>query len=267
MRDVCRPFLKDMIDFKCDQNDFVCMLCGSSLIEDNPRDTDIFIYTKSDPEMFAKAILSHFKTIDGNAFYYYCEFLSFYSVKYKSSAINYSIHIVAIQQLNECINRIADTNIFTDVNIYEVKLNMQTVYRKWILETEYLFGNEKLRESIINNLEMSKKKIPYTLVIDILKKRIINNIKYFFEKAQKLNVGIFGEIVVCQIINNLICLCYLVNAKFYGTVKYIEQDLQGFESNIVFSQSCLKLLKCLNISDFEFYNKTFTSILKGLDEL
>ena len=62
MRETTKEFFEDMKNFQ-NQNEYVAMLCGSSLCEPNPNDTDIFIYSLEDEEVFANRLYLFLKAI------------------------------------------------------------------------------------------------------------------------------------------------------------------------------------------------------------
>jgi len=263
MRKVCKSFLQDISNFKYDANQYVCLLCGSALQEENPRDTDILIYAQVELRNFSRQLLRYLQSIDPTARLAYYKELKLFSIKYQS----YSVHIVSSEALHAYIDTISNIKNFVDVNIFDVKLYKQTVYRKWIEDTEYLYGNINIRKHILQKLCTAQKQIPYQKAIQVLREKLKNNISYFYEKTDNTRVGIAGEIIICQIINNLVCLSYLMNHKFYGTVKYIEQDLMGFRGHDIFSGNCLDLLRGINRKDYGFYNKIYKKILKKLEEI
>ena len=99
IRSICNNFVHDMQNTCFQLNDYLALLCGSSIVEDDPRDTDIFIYTKEDERVFSQKLLYEFSRIDAEAKFAYLGALRFYSLKYNSNGIHYSIHIVLKRRL------------------------------------------------------------------------------------------------------------------------------------------------------------------------
>jgi len=136
---------------------------------------------------------------------------------------------------------------YTDINVFDVRLYYQTVYRKWILETEYLIGDTSLKKALIH--ELAKQKKPTEFARQELVIRLKNNIAYFQEKVTDDRV--ICNVVLGQIFNNLVNYCYLLNDAYYGTVKYIKRDLEGFKNELALCQT-RKLSG--NLSHFESQN-------------
>lgn len=257
MRETTKEFFEDMKNFQ-NQNEYVAMLCGSSLCEPNPNDTDIFIYSLEDEEVFANRLYLFLKAIDTDIKLKYYENLKFYSVKYKSVDFQYSLHIVSIKTLKEMIEKTSQISTYTDINIFEVDLYMQTVYRKWVRETEFICGNECMLANIKTLLSKKEYDVNSNEVINVLRKRIINNVAYYKEKYT--HDKITANIIILQIINNLINYCYFVNKIYYGTVKYIYSDLISFKTQPPISKITLDLFQSINVKS----EKEFIAILDSL---
>jgi len=87
IRPICSNFIHDMGNTCFQPNDYLALLCGSSLVEDDPRDTDIFIYAKEDESVFSQKLFYEFSRIDTTAKLTYLDNLRFYSLKYNSDGI------------------------------------------------------------------------------------------------------------------------------------------------------------------------------------
>lgn len=245
----CNDLISNLRHMELNPDEYTAVLCGSALVESNPRDIDIFIYTKWDEREFSEKLYRYLLLIYSSAKTNYIAPLQFYSVKYVSSEVNYSIHIVSMKKLLSIIDQASLVDTYTNINVFDVKLYNQTVYRKWIMETEYLTGNGTLKEYLLN--ELVKRERPTALAKQILSKQIKNNIAYFHEKIGTDRV--FCNIILCQIINNLINYCYLANEKYYGTVKYIRSDLIGFDQAVFLCRLTIELIEKINIKKiYEF---------------
>ncbi|MDE6424714.1 MAG: hypothetical protein K2K89_01040, partial [Ruminococcus sp.] len=221
---ICSNFIMDIENSAFDSESYLALLCGSSLIESNPRDTDIFIYTTEDEQFFCKKLVDYLSHIDKTVKYCYLNSLEFHSVKYVSAGISYSLHVVSKNRLYNIIQKASLVETYTDINVFDVKLYSQTAYRKWIIETKYLIGNVSIKEELI--AELLKKEIPVDSAQNELIVRLKNNINYFNEKVT--DDIVLCNLIVGQIINNLINYLYLVNGVYYGTLKYIKSDMRNF---------------------------------------
>lgn len=251
-RQICDNFIYDMK--KAGEKNpcflpenYLALLCGSSLTEENPRDVDIFIYAGGDEKCFSETLLCELRSADREARLMYLPAFRFYSLKYNSAGYCYSIHIVSVEKMVSFVREASFPETYTDINVFDVKLYRQTVYRKWIMETEYLIGNPSLRENLIQ--ELAKQKKPLESARQELAARLKNNIGYFQEKAA--NDRIACNIIAGQIFNNLINYCYLINHAYYGTVKYIKKDLEGFQTEQELCHLTVDILESLNLSSFD----------------
>ena len=261
IRSICNNFVHDMQNTCFQLNDYLALLCGSSIVEDDPRDTDIFIYTKEDERVFSQKLLYEFSRIDAEAKFAYLGALRFYSLKYNSNGIHYSIHIVSLKTLFSFVEKASLVETYTNINVFDVRLYHQTVYRKWILETEYLIGDISMREVLLYKLARQKKPTEYArqeLVI-----RLKNNIVYFHEKVTSDRVTC--NIVLGQIFNNLINYCYLLNDVYYGTVKYIKRDLEGFRNELDLCRLAIDLIESCNIKSIQEISCEVSQILNYIE--
>lgn len=257
MKEKLNNFINDMRKCIRNQSDYLVLLCGSSLTELNPRDIDIIIYTKEDEGIFSKNLLSSITLIDPLAKFTYIDVLQLYSLKYLSSSVSYSLHIVSWDKVHSYIDQASQVGTYTDINIFAFNLYYQTVYRKWIMETEYLIGNEMLKVELVNNL--NSKVIPYEAAIKRLIQRIKNNVNYFIEKVSESDA--VCNIILCQIINQLVNYSYLVNGVYYGTIKYIKNDMKKFTNATDISELSLVLLEKMNLITLEQCKTILTEIL------
>lgn len=244
---ICKNFINDMKHSGFDPNTFLALLCGSSLFECNPRDTDTFIYTIDNEKKFCHMLTDYLSYIHENIKCFYLDSLEFYSVKYISADICYSLHIVSKDKLYNVIQKAESVETYTDINIFDVKLYSQTVYRKWLLETEYLIGNISIKEYLED--ELLKKEIPVNAAKKRLISRIKNNINYFNEKV--VDSVVLCNIIAGQIVNNLINYLYLINKQYYGTLKYIKNDLEHFKQGSELSKLTIDIIKSINIMEIQ----------------
>lgn len=258
---ICNNFIRDIENSAFDSESYLALLCGSSLIECNPRDTDIFIYTTENELDFCEKLVNYLSHIDEKIKYCYLNALEFYSVKYTSAGISYSLHIVSKNRLYDIIQKASLIETYTDINVFDVKLYNQTVYRKWIIETRYLIGNISIKEEL--TAELLRKEIPFNSAKNELIARLKNNINYFNEKVT-------DDIVLCylivgQIINNLINYLYLLNGIYYGTLKYIKSDLESFMCEKELSKLTLCIIKSINVKKIKDVSALINKIICFID--
>lgn len=242
-------------------DDYLALLCGSSLIEDEPRDIDIMIYTCEEENLFSRKLFDCFAEIDSNAKLTYVDELMFYSLKYNSFGFDYSVHIVSMERLFYIVREANLIETYIDINIFDVKLYSQTVYRKWIYETEYLIGNISLKENLINELKKQKK--PIKIAKQKLVFRIKNNVNYYNEKVD--DDVFLCNVVLGQIINNLINYCYLVNDTYYGTVKYIKRDLENFDRVTALCELTISIIESINKRSIRCFSEMVNGIMEMLE--
>lgn len=257
IRPICSNFIRDMENMCSSFHEYIALLCGSSLIEEDPRDTDIFIYTKEEEGVFSQKLFRKFLCIDKTAKLTYLNALRFYSLKYNSDGICYSIHIVSMETLFSFIEKASLVETYTDINVFDVKLYYQTVYRKWIFETEYLIGDISLKQALL--YELAKQKKPAESAKQELVARMKNNIAYFQEKVTEERV--ICNIVLGQIFNNLVNYCYLLNDVYYGTVKYIKRDLEGFKNESALCHLAIDLMESCNVNSIQEISRKVNCIL------
>ena len=246
------PFVKDIMSSGIDPSSYLALACGSSLTEQKPRDTDVFIYSAGPEKLFSENLLKKLSAKDTKACLKYYKHFCFYSLKYVSGKQPYSIHIASKEKILSYIDMAAHTETYTDINIFEVELQPQTVYRKWIMETAALHGNVSIKDYFIKKINEAQNSAPYSEAEKELVSRIKNNINYFYEKVS--SPGLACNVLLCQIANSLINYCYLVNRSYYGTVKYIKDDLSYFSKEPELADIAIKMLEFLNSGDMKFFS-------------
>lgn len=261
IRSICNDFIKDMGNTGFQPHDYLALLCGSSLVEDDPRDTDIFIYTTENEGVFSQKLLDEFSRIDPEARLTYLRALRFYSLKYASGGIRYSLHIVSMETLFSFIEKASLVETYTDVNVFDVRLYHQTVYRKWILETEYLIGDASMKEALLR--ELAQKEKPAELARRELVRRLKNDIAYFHEKVTDDRV--ICNVVLGQIFNDLVNYCYLLNDAYYGTVKYIRRDLEGFRNGSELCHLAVGLIGSCSVRSIQDISHKISGILNYIE--
>lgn len=227
-------------DYQIGSTNTQFLQCGSSI--DNPwaRDIDIIVYTCDDLKIFFDDFETHFmgKHIIKKK---YIEIWKMYSLKIMEQNKVLSFHIVSLEDLKNYISRAGDSEIYVEINLFTLSMKLPTVYRKWINDTIHLYGNSYLKEELVAML--GQHKMPIAEIQSLLKARIINSINYYFEKCDS---DLFSGIVISQIFNDVVLYCYAGNNAFYGTLKYIESDLNSFEKCVDLSKLSLDLFKSIN---------------------
>lgn len=244
-------FVQDIQSSGIDPDSYLALACGSSLTEEKARDTDIFIYSSGSERSFSEELFKFLSIKDQKSYLRYLKDLNFYSIKYVSGNQPYSIHIASKQTILSYIDMSSHVETYTDINIFEVRLNPQTVYRKWIMDTLPLCGDISLKELFVKRLRDMQSFVPYEEARKELVSRIRNNVKYFYEKADSSELTC--NVLLCQIVNHLINYCYLVNNQYYGTVKYIKDDLSGFEIKPELARAAIEIMESLNKKDISFF--------------
>lgn len=257
-----KNFMEDRGNSIGSPSGYLVLLCGSVLAEPNPRDIDMIIYTKEDAEIFSNKLLRSIILMDSEAELTYLDTLQLYSLKYILGGAHYSLHIVSWDTVNSFIAEASQVETYTDINIFAFGLCYQIVYRKWIMETEYLTGNELLKVELVNHL--NSKVIPYEAAAKRLTQRIKNNVHYFIEKVSE--TGAVCNIILCQIISQLVNYSYLVNGVYYGAVKYIKSDMKKFTRATEVAELSLVLLEKMNLMTLEQCKAVLTRILSAIAE-
>lgn len=214
--------------------------CGSSIKDSSARDIDIMVYTCDDLTTYFIMLLG--KVEDKHIIKKsYIDIWNMYSLKIIEDNKIISFHVVSFEDLKKYVNRADEIEIYTNINLFELSLNLPTVYRKWINDTRHICGNSSLKTQLMIMLQQYE--MPVIAIQDYLKKRIINSINYYFEKEGS---DLFSGIVIAQIFNDIVLYCYAENNKFYGTLKYVENDLKSFRNCVQLSKQGLELFKSIN---------------------
>lgn len=157
--------------------------CGSSIRNSSARDIDIMVYTCDDlPNYFTKLL----ERIDDKCIIKksYIDIWNMYSFKIMENNEIISFHVVSFEDLKRYVNRAGEIDVYANINLFELSLNLPTVYRKWINDTRHLLGKRDLKaqlEILLHQYEM-----PVLAIQDLLRKRINNSINYYFEKKDQI---------------------------------------------------------------------------------
>lgn len=232
--------------------------CGSSIKSFSARDIDIMVYICDDLHTYFTRLLERVedKHIIKKS---YINIWKMYSLKFIEDNEIISFHIVSFEDLKRYVKRADEIEIYANINLFELSLNLPTVYRKWINETRHLCGNSDLKAQL--EIMLQKYKMPVIDIQDLLRKRIINSINYYFEKEGS---DLFSGIVIAQIFNDIALYCYAGNNKFYGTLKYIESDLKSFKNCVKLSKQSVELFKSINRTEENDITKRLYSIKETL---
>ena len=165
------------------KNMTVVLACGSALKKHNPEDVDFIIYTenKQDFSLLFKDKLQNEKIKFVHVF---IKKLNVHSIKFEYQGQKLSFLIEDYNSIEAYLKRANDPNVYVDINIFDFQFCYPLIYRKWIIETDYLLGCKKTYESLLNIVKSIR--IPKQ-AIDISKKKILNTIKYLKEISYKTN--------------------------------------------------------------------------------
>ena len=234
LRAICQAFRN--------ANDFCCLVCGSSLHEDSPRDVDLMLYVPGDLTAAANTLKSFLEAKCPAVSMAYLPIYSLYSLKFFYDKVDFSIHAVSFDFVEKSISHASDADCFAEADIFCQDLKWPVVWRYWIQETQFCAGNQGLHDRLLESLRDVR--VPYPDIQKKLTGRIRNQILYFQHKEQ--NGALCQFIIGCQLLNALLLYCYSINHKFIGTVKYIEQDLNGFSLGIPVVSACRNLFDRLS---------------------
>lgn len=232
--------------------------CGSSLKDSSARDIDIMVYTCDDLLAYFTKLLEKIedKHIIKKG---YIDIWNMYSLKIIEDNEIISFHIVSFEDLKKYVKRADEIEIYANINLFELSLNLPTVYRKWINDTRHLCGNSSLKAQL--EIMLQQYEMPVIAIQALLRKRIINSINYYFEKEGS---DLFSGIVIAQIFNDIVLYCYAGNNKFYGTLKYIESDLKSFKNCVQLSNQSVELFRSINRTEENDIKKRLHSIKEML---
>ena len=249
-------YLRKCLDFRID---CACLVCGGAVHEPVPRDVDLILYTLNDDlPRGADEIVSTLSAFDFDCKTRYIAELKMYSIKAVFDGVLLSLHIVSYRDVLSYAFRASAPSTYTDVDILSFKLNFTTVYRTWILETKFLFGD---REAVEYLRDLVRDKMPVEKIHDILRDRIINTANYCLEKRSC--GAMTRHILKMKLFRELLLFCYAMNHQLFGTVKYIDSDLDGFDAAKNLCAACKKLL--LSSSE-ELTGDIFADIKRYFDE-
>lgn len=219
---------------------YICLLCGSAIHEKDPRDIDFIVYVESE-KLFqiSKKIYDNWGnyaiSIDA------MDELNMYAVKLRYMGKPVTLHIVSYSDMERYVEYACKPETYIDVEILAYKLNYTTVYRKWILQTEYVCGNPTMRTDLISKLNNS---YPEHSVCSILCWRIKNTINYCIEKWE--NDELARGILLLKVFREVLLYCYATNKAYYGTIKDIDIDLRNFNGKKDLCRKCTELFRMVN---------------------
>ena len=150
--------------------------CGSSLKDSSARDIDIMVYTCDDLLAYFTKLLEKIedKHIIKKG---YIDIWNMYSLKIIEDNEIISFHIVSFEDLKKYVKRADEIEIYANINLFELSLNLPTVYRKWINDTRHLCGNSSLKAQL--EIMLQQYEMPVIAIQALLRKRIINSINYY----------------------------------------------------------------------------------------
>lgn len=243
-----------------DISQFDCLLCGSAVFEETPRDIDLIIiaYESFFPEL-ESSIRNKTEEKGMIVHWHYIEELSMSTMKFYHQTIEYSLHIVSKEVMNVYVEQSSQVSSFVNVNMFDFSLSLPVVYRTWIDETIHIYGNCLIGDMLKSKLKLTCVRSSY--VKEVLDGKIKNAIHYYFEKIG--NGLIVQQILLMEILNLLILYCYASNNQYIRTIKYIERDLLSFPQKHDLCVACIKLILC-NTQDEEVRNDMLKQIISIL---
>lgn len=224
----------------CDKaKKFSCLLCGGAIAEKCPRDVDLIIYVETEDLKKSVDEIAHSFTSCGvmNRNIYIKE-LNMHSIKTDKG--NLSLHVVSYNDVLEYVSHVTDPETYTNIDILSFTLNYTTVYRTWIKDTVFLCGERDMAEDL---RERISDKIPIDLLHKIFFEKISGMLNYYQEKnfANPISQGI----LILKLFRELLLYCYAMNKQFYGTAKYIDNDLAYFTEVEDMCDNCKKVFNTL----------------------
>lgn len=232
IEDNCAEYIKEQF-----------LQCGSSIQNPMARDIDIMVYVSGNLYDFFDSFLMRYKDryIIKKSF---ADIWKMYSLKVKENNEVISFHIVSVEDLRKYVERACEPEIYTDINLFSLSMKLPTVYRKWIIDTNHLYGNRSMKEELLSML--NQQRMPVVAIQELLRKRIINSVNYYFEKSDS---ALFSGIIISQIFNDCVLYCYAENGLYYGTLKYLESDLKSFTKGTELAEESISLYKAINRED------------------
>ena len=221
---------------------FCVSLCGSQIETEKwekiPNDIDYIIYIEDDVERFVDQFCDEARRLIGNEQFgtsvdgitvKYIEVLRMHSVKTVICGEIYSFHIVSTKILDDAVKLQKKPSAY-DLSLFQFGLNNPTVYRLWINETIFIDGDRKIYDKYFDSV--SESNIPVEAASEYLKNQIFLYSSYYKEVVKKAKdsgeLGIGAFVMRIQILEKLISLCYVLNSRFYGSLKYIDADTSSF---------------------------------------
>lgn len=235
--DKLNPIINTICQGLGNTGDFCCLICGSSLHQDSPRDVDLMLYIQGDLTVAANQLKALLEIEYSRVSIAWLPIYSLYSLKFIYNQIEISIHAVSFSFIEESISFATDADYFAGLDIFCQDLKWPVVWRYWIRETSFCAGNQALQVKLLESLK--KAHIPYLDIQRKLAARIWNQISYYRHKKQ--NGGLCQFIIGCQLLNAMLLYCYSINHQLLGTVKYMEQDLNAFTIGGSIVSACRKL--------------------------
>lgn len=212
---------------KFPKDDCVYLLCGSALTKENYRDVDYIVYVCNGIDIETKNICSFLDSYNICYTVKTIENLSMVSLKFSLNDVIVSIHLVELSLLNSALDKISDEKSYTEIDVFSFNLNNPTIYRKWIIETLYVSGDKKIYEEVKSRVRQEL--IPYDSIKSVLYQSIMSKMLYY-EELEKLS-SVSKVILYVQMLNELLLYCYAENKILWGTIKYVESDMNNFTVN------------------------------------
>lgn len=231
--------------------------CGSSINHSAARDIDIIVYVSCDLVSFFEDFTSHFaeKNILRKG---YIDVWRMYSFKINENGEVISFHFVSFEDLKDYVEKAGEPETYAKINLFSLSMKFPSVYRKWIIDTRHLCGDSLLKEELLTMLR--RQIMPSGAIQNSLRGRILNSINYYYEKSDS---ELFSGVVLCQIFNDIVLYCYAGNGVYYGTLKYLEEDLKSFSQCTELSEAATKLYQTINRKD----RKKQEIVLRQIQEL
>lgn len=239
-----RESIKKIIEDNCaEYTNEQFLQCGSSIHNPMARDIDIMVYVSGNLCDFFDSFFARHRDrhIIKKSF---IDVWKMYSLKIKKDNEVISFHIVSVEDLRKYVARACEPEIYADINLFSLSLKLPTVYRKWIIDTDHLYGNRCMKEELLSMLKQQW--MPVAAIQDLLRKRIMNSVNYYFEKS---DFALFSGIIISQIFNDFVLYCYAENGLYYGTLKYLESDLKSFTKCTELAEASISLYKAINRED------------------
>ena len=242
MTEKIRLIAKKMSGYLPAEKEYVFLLCGSATETEYPRDIDFMVYdADGDIDGFAEEITCALVSDGIDADIRFMDELNMRAVKFRWNDSPISIHIVSYKDIEKYVGRAGTPEVYTQVDILSYTLNYPTVYRKWIIDTIFVCGNKNLKKDLSERL---KDTMPVTEICDALVWNINNTISYCLEKWN--NGEITKGILLLKVFREVLLYSYAINRQYFGTAKYIDGDMMGFQVGRDVCDLCIKLFGMIN---------------------